>query len=77
MILGIVWGPQALAALYRMHWQTGAAIDAAVIQFAASVPERPGRKLSRYRLHVAGHDAVLVADREAEVVRIVGLYRVR
>ena len=36
MSLDIVWMPAALAAFYRIpHWRTAAAVDAAVLAFAA------------------------------------------
>ncbi len=73
MSLSVVWTPQALAALYRVHWLTATAIDAAVIKFAGFVAAPTAPRLVRCRIRVAGHDAALVVDREAGVLRVLGL----
>lgn len=77
MSFGVIWAPQALAALYRVHWRTASTIDAAVIRYAAVVTERRGPPLSRQRMRVAGHDLALVIDREAAVLRVLGLFPTR
>lgn len=75
MRLDVIWSPQALAALQRIHWRTASAIDAAIIGHAAVMAERPGPPLARQRLRVAGHDALLVVDREVAALRVLALYR--
>jgi len=77
MSFGVIWTPQALAALHRVHWRTASTIDAAVIRHATQIAERPGPPLSRQRMRVAGHDLALVIDREVAVLRVLGLFRAR
>lgn len=74
MSFGVIWTPQALAALRRVHWRTASTIDAAVIRHATVIAERPGPLLARQRMRVAGHDLALVVDREAAVLRVLGLF---
>lgn len=77
MSFAVIWSPQALAALERIHWRTASTIDAAVIHLSTVVAQRPGPPLARARMRVAGHDLALVIDREAAALRVLGLFRAR
>lgn len=77
MSFAIIWAPQALATLKQIHWRTASTIDAAIIRYAEIAADRPGPPLARQRLRAAGHDALLVIDREVSALRVLALFRVR
>jgi hypothetical protein len=76
MSFAILWDFPALAALYRIHWRTGAAIDAAVMAFAESRAATIERA-PLYHLRAGGHSVVLTVDRAAGTVTVLRIFRAR
>jgi mRNA-degrading endonuclease RelE of RelBE toxin-antitoxin system len=77
MRLEVHWHPAALAALYRVHWRTGAAIDAQVIRFAETGQGEVERIPPRYRLRAGAYDVIFVVDRGARALTVLWFHRAR
>ncbi|MFT3767425.1 MAG: hypothetical protein QM820_18385 [Minicystis sp.] len=77
MSLEVLWHPAALAALYRVHWRTGAVIDAAVIRFAEAGKGDVERIPPHYRLRAGNHDVIFVVDRSARALTVLWFHRAR
>jgi len=76
MSFEILWDWPALTTLYRIHWRTGAAIDAAFMAFAESRAATIERA-PLYHLRAGGHSVALAVDRTARTVTVLRILRGR
>ncbi len=77
MRLTVAWHPAALHALYTLHWQTAAAIDAVVIRFAETGEGELERIPPRYRLRAGRYDVICNIDSAAREMTVFWLYKAR
>lgn len=75
MTFTIIWNFPALATLYRLHWQTAAVVDAAVIRFAEAGVGQVEWVPPYYRLQAGAFEAALTVDVEAQTLTVLRLYR--
>jgi hypothetical protein len=77
MSFRIVWNYPALVTFYELYPSEAMTVDRAVIRFAETGEGRLTWVAPHFRLRAGAHDAVLSIDRQAQIVNVLRIYRVR
>jgi hypothetical protein len=73
----VVWDYPALATFYRLMPEQAAAVDRALIRFAATGEGELEWEPPYHWLRAGAHHAMLVLDFHAQTITVLRIYRVR